>query len=467
MSNVFSPINAALYAAVRDAKACAVQEFEAEGVDLNSDTFLARFPFIFVKEFNKDSAVVPIQEKLIAAAFSDEFRSRTEETIGIFYANHGGGTTQSYFLDMVDDFLNYTFPRTLGLSDEETLFDDLYCQFETDLFSETYTLNVIALLENISDHGGSFHPTAGLRFAWADRLPNRALNTSYGRKRTVPYLEIKKTAHPLFAGRDISDKNSFFILEFAETRAKRKGELTEAYNRSEEITRKTVFASRLLTSAPVYADYRGFRTLGHYSGGGSGMVLMNYPDERIDEGFGQDLKSYSHGLERLFPPLLAAPADSIAVLYDKIEDAFRRQRRGIRHMGAEARVTIDRLLDYFQALEAIIQIEGSYQIALYAAVLLRAASQGRGMAASDVFEFMKDMHTLRNDVVHGRIDKVLQGRTKTKHKITEIERFCQYVHELAILYLLNPGEKGKHDLRPLAHRLALGETVNLKTLYQA
>ena len=54
MSNVFSPINAALYAAVRDAKACAVQEFEAEGVDLNSDTFLARFPFIFVKEFNNN-----------------------------------------------------------------------------------------------------------------------------------------------------------------------------------------------------------------------------------------------------------------------------------------------------------------------------------------------------------------------------------------------------------------------------
>src|SRR5213078_1289548 len=118
-NNVFSPTNGALYSAVRDARAYASQQFNAEGVDLNSVTFLARFPFIFVEEFNDDSAVVPIREKLIAAAFCDEFRSETEQSLEIFYANHGGGTQQSYFLAMIDDFMNYALPRTIGLPDED------------------------------------------------------------------------------------------------------------------------------------------------------------------------------------------------------------------------------------------------------------------------------------------------------------------------------------------------------------
>jgi len=254
---------------------------------------------------------------------------------------------------------------------------------------------------------------------------------------------------------------------FEETRKKKRGGLAEAYRRSEEIAKKTILGLRLLTSAPVYAEYRGFRALGHYSGGGSGMVLMNYPGERIDRGFGSDAQSWGLALERLFPPLLAAPTDSIAVVYDKIDDAFRRQQqRGTPFDGVAAKPAIDQLLDYFQALEAIIPIEGSYQIALYAAVLLRAAHKGRGLKAGDIFDFVKDMHTLRNEVIHGRIDNVLLGRAKTKYKITDIGQFRQYVHELAILYLLNPDERGKQDLRKTAHRLAVGEDVNLRTLYK-
>jgi hypothetical protein len=67
--------------------------------------------------------------------------------------------------------------------------------------------------------------------------------------------------------------------------------------------------------------------------------------------------------------------------------------------------------------------------------------------------------------MHGRIDKVLLGRANTSYKIADIGRLRQYVHELAILYLLNPDEKGKYDLRKTAHRLALGEDVNLRTLW--
>jgi hypothetical protein len=461
------PINPGLYSAVFAAKASIVLQFKNEGVDPNSEAFLARFPFVFVEGTNGEGPTAdPIRESLVKAAFTEEFRSRTQEVINIFYANWSGGTPEYYFLNLINDFLNYALPRSLGLPDEDAVFEALYRQFEADLFTDSYTLHVIALLKNAYDHGGRFHPTSGLSFFWADSNPRLVLNSSRLRNRAVPFLEIKKSAHPSSGGTDISTSHSFFVLEFEEKRKKKKDAPAEAYRRSEEIAKKTVLALRLLTAAPAYAEYRGFRTLGHYSGGSSGMALRNYPGERIDRGFGSDAQSWGHGLERLFPPLLAAPMDSIAVLYDKIDDAFRRQQqRGAPFDGVSTKPAIDQLLDYFQSLEAIIPIEGSYQIALYAAVLLRAANRGLGLKAIEVFEFVKDMHKLRNEVVHGRIDNVLLGRGKTTYKIADIGRFRQYVHELAILYLLNPDEKGKHDLRGAAHRLAVGEDVNLRTLY--
>lgn len=120
---------------------------------------------------------------------------------------------------------------------------------------------------------------------------------------------------------------------------------------------------------------------------------------------------------------------------------------------------------YFQSLEAVVPIEGSYPIALYAAVLLGASSRDRATRAPEVFQFIEDMHTLRNEVVHGRLDKVLEGRLKTKNKLN-VALLRNYVHELAILYLLNPNEQGNRGLCPLAHRLALGEPAVVKTLYE-
>lgn len=162
------PVNAALYAAVRDAKISAVQGFTAEGVDWNSEAFLSRFPFIFVEEIEGGPIVSLIGRELVAAAFSDEFRYRTEEAIDIFYANYAGGTKEHLCLDLIDDFLNYALPRTVGLPDEDAIFDDLYRRLEADLFTDSYALRVIALLHNTSDHGGRFHPTCGLSFAWAE-----------------------------------------------------------------------------------------------------------------------------------------------------------------------------------------------------------------------------------------------------------------------------------------------------------
>lgn len=459
-------LNPSLYAAVLDVKASIVQHFKDEGADQNSEAFLDRFPFVFMEDINgENSSADPIRASLVKAAFSEEFRSRIKEAIDIFYGNWSGGTPEYYFLNLVNDFLNYALPRCLGLPDEDRVFEDLYRQFEADLFTDSYTLCVTALLKNAYDHGGRFHPTNGLSFFWADSSSRMVVNSLRLRNRVVPFLEIRKSAHPFSGGTDINTSHSFFVLEFKEKRKKKKDGLAEAHRRS-EITKKTVLALRLLTNAPVYAEYRGFRALGHYSGGGSGMVLQNYPGERIDKGFGSDAVSWGYGLERLFPPLLAVRLESIAVVYDKIDDAFRRQQqRGARFDAVATKPAIDQLLDYFQALEAVIPIEGSYQIALYTAVLLHAAHDRREPKASDIFDFVKDMHTLRNEVIHGRIDNVVLGRARTKYKITDIGRFRQCVHDLAILYVLNPDEKGKHDLRKIAHCLAVGDDVKVKTLY--
>jgi hypothetical protein len=460
------PLNPAFHAAVLDARADIVRQFKAVGADPNSETFLARFPFVFVEEVGGDPTLTSARQRLIAAAFSDEFRSRTQEAIDIFYANHSGGTPEYYLLDLVDDFLNHSLPRSFGLADEDALFDGMYRQFEADLFTDSYTLNVVSLLRNASDHGGRFHPTCGLSFAYADSSPRIVLNHPHLRNRAISFLEIQKSARPLYGGEDISKGTGFFVLQFEEARRKKKGGLGEAHRRAEEITKKTILALRLITSTPAYTEYRGFRALGHYAGGSGGMVLMNYPGERIDKGFGLDSVAWAQALERLFPSLLSASTESITVIYDKIDDALRRQQqRGGSFDGTAAKPAIDQLLDYFQALEAIVPVEGSYRIALSVAVLLQAASKGRRVRAVEVFDFVKDMHKLRNEVVHGRIDNVLLGKANTKFKIADIGQFRQYVHELAILYLLNPDEKGKYGLRKIAERLALGEDIDLKTLY--
>jgi hypothetical protein len=231
---------------------------------------------------------------------------------------------------MVDDFLNYAVPGNVGLPDEAAQFDSLYAQFETDLFTDSYTLHVIAPLENFSDHGGRFR-VAGLRFAWASRFPNCLHNSAHLRSRALAYLELKNTH--VWGGGEIKDSHDYFLLEFQELRAKRKGELTEAYKRAEEITRKVVLAARLLTFAPVYAQCIGVRALSHYSGGGHGMVLWNPRDEWIDERSGVDIESCAEGLQNLLPHVLSAPATSIEILFLKIDDACRRRRKTSRPFG--------------------------------------------------------------------------------------------------------------------------------------
>jgi hypothetical protein len=115
------------------------------------------------------------------------------------------------------------------------------------------------------------------------------------------------------------------------------------------------------------------------------------------------MRTFGHSLVGLIPHVLPVPYDSIAVLDPKLYDSLRRRSGdGYRRYEVENRAELDKLLDYFQAMEALLSIEGSYQIVLYAAVLLGSAGGNRVVTAADTFEFIKDMHTIRNAVIHGR-----------------------------------------------------------------
>jgi hypothetical protein len=68
------------------------------------------------------------------------------------------------------------------------------------------------------------------------------------------------------------------------------------------------------------------------------------------------------------------------------------------------------------------------------------------------------MHTLRNDILHGRIDEVLNPK-KPKIDPGEVQIFRVMVYQLGALYILN----GK--LRDLASRLAVGEPTPFQSFH--
>lgn len=215
---------------------------------------------------------------------------------------------------------------------------------------------------------------------------------------------------------------------------------------------------RLLKFNAAYADYRGFRTLGHLSL--YTMNLMNFPEETIENGSSSEFTEYDgHRLRVLMPKLASEPYDAVAILDTKIEDALRRRRQGAGHVETvKMRLAVDQLLDYFQILEAVVPAMGSEFIALYAAVLLHAIRTQED--AEETYNFVKRMHTIRNEVMHGRLQSVLNS---TKNKLTEhdFHRFREIIHALAGAHVMNGA------LRDNARLLALGKKVTLAAAYPA
>ena len=195
------------------------------------------------------------------------------------------------------------------------------------------------------------------------------------------------------------------------------------------------------------------------------MVLWNPRDEWIDERLGVDLECCTEGFRKLLPHVLSAPATSIEILFLKIDDAFRRRRRTSRpFIDGRPREEIDRLLDYCQALEAILPFRGE-QIPRYAARLLQFAPS-HGAATTDNLAFIRDMYVLRNRAMHGKFDQVLEDRAGTQYKLKDVERFRWCVHALAVLYFLNPDQDGNPNLRRFIRQLRQEQPVSLKGLYE-
>lgn len=425
------------------------------GKNLNSEEFVASFPYSFFHDDDK------VRQAIAECALVPEHRQEAGKAIEAYYSDHGGGTLESYLVDLIEDFLNYVIPRTAGLTDGPECFEHMYDQLDSCIFGKSCHITVFAILENVYDHAGrgmNLFPR-GFRLGWYTMMPSAALHQRYARERAVPFYEIRKAAHPIGRGRGIKDKNGYFVLEYSTRIPKNRESVVEAYRLRDDIARKFVFALRLTGLSCAYSDYRGFRIPGHLST--FSMNCMNFPDDPLERDAPGELHDIHYlWVGRLLPKLLQQPFSKVDLIDQKIEDAARRQRRVmLKEREAQILTAIDQLLDYFQVLEAVVPAEGSQYIALYAAILLKASGYGGlGMKPFELFTFIKDMHKIRNHVLHGRIDEILSGRLKTDHQLN-INTFKQLVQVLAGLYVLNG------PLREAATRLALGEELKLETVF--
>jgi hypothetical protein len=330
---------------------------------------------------------------------------------------------------------------------------------DSSIYGKSCLVTVFAIIRDLWDHSGVSILPPGFRLSWL--TPAGRMDAPYTRERGVPFLEIRKAARPIGRGRDLAKESAYYILQHSALLPKKSGLIRAAYALSAEIVNKFVLAARITTYSTVHSDYRGFRMLGHLSA--YSMNLMNYPDDQIEGGEGRDLgDSRAMAIDRLLTKLLPQSFSRFTVVNQKIEDAMRRRRTAmINDQQVQKLNEVDQLLDYFQVLEAIVPAEGSQYISLYAARLLQSPTNPANQAF-ELFKFIKDMHKIRNYVLHGRIDEVLSGKLKTDYKL-DIPRLRHIIYSLACLYIMN-GSNG--SLREHATRLALGEKVDLEREYE-
>lgn len=420
--------------------------------DCHSEEFLSSFPYAFMCEDTER------RTRIADAALLPEFRAEAEKCIEGCYANCSGGDVPFYLADAVEDFLNYIIPRTIALPNSGEIFERYYRQFDSSIYGKSCLVTVLALVRDAWDHhGGSAVLPLGMRFVWLTR-GHGLLNIPYTRERTVPFLEIKKNAHPIGRGRDLSGEYAFQVLQYSAPLPKDRNILNAAYSLAYDVVTKFLLATRIKTYSTAHSDYRGFRMLGHLSA--HSMILMNYPDDRIEDGEGRDIdESHGMAIDRLLTKLMPQSLSKFEVINQKIEDAMRRRRRALLNDARAQKLNeIDQLLDYFQVLESLVPAGGSEYISLYAARLLRSPNSAPN-ETFELYRFIKDMYTVRNNVVHGRVDDVLSGRLKESRKL-DIFRLRHIVYSLACLNIMNG------PLRDAATLLALGETCQLEREYE-
>ena len=450
-----SSTNPVLYEVVRKLYDELVVEFGSE--DCHSANFLSSFPYSFLNRgFDEtDERRKPIVE----AALLPQFRTEAEKAIEACYANCSGGDLESYTCDAVEDFLNYIIPRTIALPNAIETFDRFYREFDSSLYTKSCLITVNAVIRDLSDHtGGMTVLPTGFRFMWLAAFPG-PMNVPYTRERGVTFLEIRKRGHPIGFGRSLEGDNAFNVLQYVTRLPKRPDILGQAYQLTERIVAHFLLAARIKTYSTAHCDYRGFRILGNLST--HSMLLHNFPDERIERGEHRDVdESSGMAIDRLLTKLLPQNPDNFAVINQKLEDAIRRRRSTMLNQQRGTRLNeIDQLLDYVQVLEAIVPVMGSESISLYAARLLTRHDSPPNQGF-ELYTFIKDMYKIRNAVVHGRVNEILDVNSKLAAKL-DIPRFRQIIYSLTCLHIMNGQLRGD-----LATRLSLGEKIELEREYE-
>jgi hypothetical protein len=391
-------------------------------------------------------------------------KSKLERNLAAIYANTHGLTTKQCLCEAVSNFLNYIIPRAAGLPEESSLFNERYEWFDNSLYGDACLVTTFSILGNIWDNAGrvSLADQFSLRYVIAPSFAVPADNRTM-RERMVCALEIKGRARPIGWGRDITGENAFFILEHSAFLPMKGNVIAAAYKLRDETSKKFILATRLLGHSTSFSDYRGYRMVGSLAG--HEMDLMNFPDDFVGRAQSFELSERDGVcIRQLLPRLATMKYEEMQLLDTKLDDILRRERQTF--LGEEItslKVAIEQLLDCFQILEAIMEVAGSEYVALYAAVLLKESGYGPlPQGAADyygAYEFIKKMFASRNNIMHGRIGKVLNPTTN-KSLSSDVQIFRRMVCHLATLSTLNA------NLREIAAKLAVGAAVQLKSFNQ-
>ena len=439
-----------------------VEGLKAEGTDLCSPHFLATCSsgrvFPYLDDGGDKEAHAPLlvhRTALIAAGFAEEIKDRTISAVNAFYPHTGDLSLEDTYLEMVSDFVGYLISRCAGLSDEEETarLEQCCSTFDDDLYrSNSFALDSFAILRGVKHHG-HFQGHLGFRLHHAVPPP-QSLSNAHVRDTCLPHIELTKAPRG-----PLDEPTYLLVLHYDQDVMRTKDAIDDAHRRSSDAFRKFVLAIRLITGAPVYCDYYGFRCPGYYSG----HNLAVYPtrDETFQWDDSPDL-AFPSRLSKLLDCLMPLTFERLGIVDWKINDAFRRadridpfERGRVTRKHAE----IEQLLDYIQLLEAIVGVEGSYQIAQYTALLVAAHQPSAETETRRVFDFIKEMMTLRNHVVHGRLTKVLN----TDHeKAIDIYRMKVIVHELAIQFIANLHQA--KNLSEFAHELSIRQPTTLNRI---
>lgn len=226
----------------------------------SSTETLSHFSYSFVTHNQSDR-----RQRILDAALAPEHKEEAVKGIDAAFSHSAGGSIERYISDAADDFLNYVISRVAGLPDRDTVFDQLYGQFDQSLYGKECIVTVFAVLQNVWDNGGRAVLPPGYWLRYYSTIHGGKTADRWTRDRCVPYFEISQSAHRVGSGRSIKDESGYFVFSHSTTLPKDKNLMNAAYILRDQMVSNFILSVRLLNSSAAFSDYRGFRLLGHLS----------------------------------------------------------------------------------------------------------------------------------------------------------------------------------------------------------